>query len=138
MIEVEYDEPVLTTCECCGRENRQLFRTLWDGDVVLAYYMTTLPVHRGFPIFVTVVWGNLVDEAPKSEKLMATFRITDIGDGHSTNIVDADESDIATSLTRKQALEKHSTRLYAISDMILGQDPLVIEYFEDRSSSTQH
>jgi hypothetical protein len=138
VIEVEYDEPVLTTCECCGRENRQLFRTLWDGDVVRAYYMTTLPGHRGFPILVTVVWGNLVDEAPKSEKLMAAFRITDIGDGHSTNIVDADDSEIATSLTREQALAEHAKHLYAISDMILGQDPLVIEYFADRPSGTQH
>jgi hypothetical protein len=69
---------------------------------------------------------------------MATFRITDIGDGHSTNIVDADDSDIATSLTREQALAEYSTHLYALSDMILGQDPLVIEYFADRPSATQH
>ncbi len=130
MIEIEFDEPEVALCECCGHQNRRLFRTIREGEEIKAVYLTTLPSHSGFPLIFTVVWGNFADDATKDEKLAARFQVVDVGHGYATGIVDADDSEIAVGLSKDDAKEKYDKYLYSISDLILQEDKLVLEYLE--------
>jgi hypothetical protein len=133
MVEIEFDDPLVTICECCGQPSRQLVRSIFDGDEIKAMYMTSLPSHPGQPVSVLMIWGDFAEEAPQSSRFAATFSIFPMKDALGTAVTDPEasgweRSDMATFLSKDEALERFSPEIFALSDMIVTQDKLVVDY----------
>jgi hypothetical protein len=135
MIEIEFEEPVESICECCGQLNKQLSGTIYDGDELVAMYLTTLTTHPGLPVSVLVIWGDFENLEAQSARQAATMMIVRTDKGYSTGIVEPeqagwDRTDIATFLSMDEALADFSALLFRVSDIIVQKDALVLEYLD--------
>jgi hypothetical protein len=134
-LEIECEEPEITTCECCGDENVVLFRTIHDGEETKAIYTTTLPSHAGFPVCVLLVIGSLEDGVPATDRFSMTFQIISSEDSYGTSIIEPedggwDDIDTATMLTGEEARARFSKQIFEFSDLILDRDPVIRSYLD--------
>lgn len=132
-LEIEFDEPELTLCECCGGQNMQLMRTIHDGENAVAMYMATLPNHPGLTVSVLILTGDFDDDAPKESRQAASIRLIKLEEGIGTAVTSPEEdgwnvTELATFLTAEQALSTISKELFEISDMIVAKDDLIMSY----------
>jgi hypothetical protein len=134
-LEIECDEPEVSICECCGEENLNLYRTIYDGDNAIAVYMVTLPSHAGLPVSILLIMGRLDDDASREERFSMTFEIVNMPDQFGTGVTDPsdcgwDETEVATMLSKQEAKSRFSKEIYAFSDLIVGNDPVVRSYLD--------
>lgn len=141
-LEIECDAPEFSVCECCGHENLNLFRTIHNGEEAVAVYMVTLPAHAGFPVSVLLITGRLDDDASPEERFAMTFQIVRMENQYGTGVTEpADEGweevGASTLLSKKEAMARFSKEIFAFSDLIVSNDPMIRSYLESSLTHAQ-
>jgi hypothetical protein len=134
-LEIDCEEPEVSICECCGHKNLNLFRTIYDGETALAVYLVTLPAHAGFPVEVFLAMGRLDEGASREERFSMAFQMVSKPGGYGTSIIEAadagwSENDFATMLSQIEARARFSKEIFAFSDLIISNDPVVRSYMD--------
>jgi hypothetical protein len=134
-LDIECEEPEITTCECCGHDNLNLFRTIYDGEKAVAIYMASLPSHAGFPVSVFLVIGSFDEEVSTAERFSMAFKMISQSEGYGTSIIEPsdggwDETEIATMLSQVEARARFSKEIFQFSDLILDHDPVIRSYLD--------
>jgi hypothetical protein len=135
---IEFEEPEIRTCECCGRPITSLTRFVYRGGDAFAVYYLNLDhdsdrrVAYGLAGFGE--WGE--DEVdPREVRVAFAFRLANGVDTYELSVIDADASPWRTEflgrrLTRAEALQHPLLQeLYDLSDHILRCDGPAIAHF---------
>lgn len=137
MFSIEFDEPISSLCACCGNIEKRISASVFFGETMVAFYMTSLPGHAGLPLSILAFWGDFGDEAKQTDRLAATFAVMNVPEqnGYGTSITDPEEAgwpptDTAVYLSKEEATAKHAERLYTLSDLILDKDKMIRAYLD--------
>lgn len=136
MIEIEFEEPHILECECCGKPIKKLTRFVYqDGDAFAVYYGQFTPSHNEKCAKFLIGIGEWDSEDEITMKYAFSLHLWQDDDNWNTRITDADEcpweSDgIGKILQREEALDnKYIKDVYHISDHIVAEDNEIIDYF---------
>jgi len=137
MLDIEFEEPTRSECECCGGTSTRLTRFISrEGDAHAVYYAAYSDKHvekRLFGIASLGEWWE--DEVPDSRVAFAFEMWTD-DENFNVGIIDAraslwsDVTIIGRKLSREEAL-KHEwiSEVFHITDHTTDEDPEIKAFF---------
>ena len=137
MIEIEFEEPKLSQCECCTNTTTRLTRYVYrNGDAFAAYYVLFTNGHKdkvAHSLIGLGEWGE--DGSPALRKAFAV-NIWDDGGNWGVSVTDKEDSPwshvefMGAILSRTEALQHQWIKdVFHITDHIVSEDKMVIEYF---------
>ncbi len=138
MLKIEFEEPHLELCECCGKETVNLTRFVYEDDDAFAIYYIKFTKDHEDKVANGIIsigdWGT--DEVPEN-RYSFPFRIWTKGKNYQVGLMDREESPwthqiLGKILDRNDAL-KHPwiKEVFHITDHIVMEDKEVIEYFSE-------
>lgn len=139
MTEIEFPEPEISICECCGGTMTRLTRFVTqDGDAFAIYYAAFSTEHPENGVIGVISIGEWWDgSSPDSRKTFA-FRLWEGEENYNVSITDARESDwkdvdlIGQKLSRDDALAHPLIGdVFHITDHITDEDPDIRAFFGD-------
>ena len=135
MLEIEFEEPNMNICECCGGKTTRLTRFVHkDGDAFAVYYLKFTDNHPEKVITGIISigdWGS--DEPPKNRKAFP-FKIWTNEKDYQIGLLDKEDSSwndniLGEILNRKEALSHPWIKdVFHITDHIVIEDKPAIEY----------
>ncbi|MDR6763300.1 hypothetical protein J2Y38_003519 [Flavobacterium sp. 2755] len=138
MIKIEFEEPTIEICKCCNNEIVKLTRFVYkDEDAFAIYYLKFTKGHEDKLVTGIISigdWGT--DDEPKN-RFAFPFRIWVDETDYQVGLMDKEESPwkqdlLGSILDRKEALEHPwIDEVFHITDHIVTEDKIVIEYFFD-------
>lgn len=137
MIEIEFEEPQSSVCECCGGTTTRLTRFVsQDGDAFGVYYAAFSENH---PRLIGIVsLGEWWEDGVPESRVAFAFEMWSENDNYNVGIIDADESEWADAvilgrkLRRDEALQHPWLRdVFRITDQMTDDDLEVMRFFED-------
>jgi hypothetical protein len=138
MIEIEFEEPKVNTCDCCGQDVVSLTRFVHrNGDAFAVYFAKFTKGHSDKVVYGLIGLGDWGDGTEPKDRLAFPFRIWTKDTNYQVGLVDAKESPwshatfLGRILDREEAL-KHSwvKEVFHITDHIVAEDKMVIDYFK--------
>jgi len=141
MIEIEYEEPETSVCECCGGATTSLTRFVsQDNDAFAVYYAAFSSNHPEKGLTGVVNLGEWwEDEVPES-RVAFVFEMWPDDNNYNVGIINANESDwadvniIGRKLSRNEALEHPwLNEVFHITDHMTADDPEIIAFFNDEA-----
>lgn len=137
MIEIEFEEPVVKICECCGNESVTLTRFVYqDGDAFAVYYSKFTLSHPDKVVYGLIGVGEWGDGSEPKDRIAFPFRIWVKEGQFQVGLVDASESPwnnvtfLGTILNRDEALKSSWIKdVFHITDHIVTDDMAVVDYF---------
>ena len=138
MLEIEFEEPSETECECCGNTTTKLTRFVYqDGDAFAVYFGSFTTGHEDKVLNGLIglgEWGN--DEKGPECRTAFPFRIWLNGDDFQVGLMNAEESPwrdvtfMGQILDRGEALEHEwISDVFHITDHMVAEDPEIVRYF---------
>ena len=136
MIEIEFEEPNVFDCECCGNETKKLTRFVYNNDNAHAvYYVQFTLGHEDKTVSGIVSLGEWGEGSEPSQRIAFPFRIWTNEENYQVGLMDKDESPwcdaelLGEILNREDAL-KHDflKEVFHITDHIVAEDKEVIEF----------
>jgi hypothetical protein len=142
MLEIEFEEPATSVCDCCGGQTTRLTRFVTqDGDAFAVYYASFSKSHpeKGLVGIVSLgEWGQ--EEIPESRVAFA-FEMWADETNYNVGILDADRSHwadaeiIGRKLSREAALQHEwLEEVFHITDHMTDDDPEIIAFFDGETS----
>ena len=138
MLEIEFEPPTESVCECCGKTTVRLTRfVLKDGNAYAVYYAEYTTAHDDKRLSGLIGLGEWGDDTGPDERLAFPFRIWVKGDNWQVGLVNAEESPwsettfLGRLLDRDEAL-KHPwvQEVFHITDHMVAEDQEIIRYFQ--------
>ncbi|GAA0860624.1 hypothetical protein [Aliiglaciecola litoralis] len=140
MIEIEFEDPVEGTCECCGNKTVRLTRFVYQDDNAFAVYYAQFSHGHDEKYLSGIVglgeWGD--DEVGPEARVAFPFRIWTDDDNFKVGLVDASESPwrevtfLGKILDRAEALEHEWLKdVFHITDHMVVDDKEIVEYFNE-------
>lgn len=136
MIEIEFEDPTIEICECCGDETVKLTRFVYeDGNAFAIYYIKFTKNHEekiATGIISIGDWGT--DEEPKN-RFSFPFKIWIKESNYQIGLIDREESPwkhklLGEILDRDEALQHPWIKdVFHITDHITVEDKEVVTYF---------
>ena len=137
MLEIDFEPPVESICECCGNTTVRLTRfVLKDGNAHAVYYAQFTKLHAERALSGLIGLGAWGEDAGPGDRLAFPFRIW-VKDEHPVvTLVDASESPWADAtflgrlLNRDEALTHPWIKeVFHITDHMLLDDKEIKEHF---------
>ncbi len=139
MLEIEFEEPKVEICECCGNETYTLTRFVYKDDYAFAVYYLKFTKNHEDKIATGIIsigdWGT--DEEPKN-RFSFPFKIWTKKNNYQIGLIDKNESPwkneiLGKILDRNEAL-KHPwiKEVFHITDHIVAEDQEVVNYFSEK------
>lgn len=137
MIEIEFNEPNLKRCECCGQEVVSLTRYVHkDRNAFAVYFISFTRGHSPKVAYGVVGLGEWGEGTGPKDRLAFPFKIWTNGIHYQVGLIDADESGwrhaalLGKMLNRNEALQ-HGwvNEVFHITDHIVAEDKVVIDFF---------
>ncbi|WP_293264950.1 hypothetical protein [Neptunomonas sp.] len=137
MIEIEFEEPKHEKCECCGNTTTQLTRFVYqDGDAFAVYYILFTEGHEDKVAYSLIGLGEWGEGGEPEMRTAFAVNIWDNDDNWAVTVTDKEESPwshvefLGKIVNREEALLHHWIKdVYHITDHIVAEDKLVIEFF---------
>ena len=137
MIEIEFEEPTVKICECCGQEMINLTRFVHqDGDAFGVYYAKFTIGHPDRIVYGLIGLGKWGDGAVPNDRLAFPFRVWTTDNKFQVGLMDAKESPwkdvtyLGRILDRDEALSHPLIKdVFHITDHMVTDDNVVIDYF---------
>ncbi len=136
MLKIEFEEPNIEICECCGKETLKLTRFVYEDDDAFAIYYIKFTKSHEEKIATGIIsigdWGS--DEEPKN-RVSFPFKMWTKEDNYQIGLIDREESPwkqdiLGKILDRKEALKHPWLKdVFHITDHIGVEDKEVVEYF---------
>lgn len=93
MIEIEFEEPNVFNCECCGNETKKLTRFVYNNDNAYAVYYGQFTVgHDDRSVSGIISLGEWGEGSEPSERIAFPFRICTNKEHYQMGLTDKDES----------------------------------------------
>jgi hypothetical protein len=143
VIEIEFEEPTKSTCDCSGGITTNLTRFVYkDSDAFAIYYLTFSDNHPDAAIVgIISIGGWSTDDIPP-ERVAFPFKLWQNEENYNVGITDADESPwkgveiLGRVLDReKSLLHPWIVDVFHITDHITADDKEVINFFKLDSSA---
>jgi hypothetical protein len=139
MIEIEFEEPMVKKCDCCGQEIVTLTRFVYnDGEAFTVYYANFTRGHEDKVVTGIIGIGEWGDNAEPIDRLAFPFRIWTNETNYQVGLIDAKESlwsdvtFLGQILNRDEALNHEwVSDVFHITDHIVKDDKLIVEYFNN-------
>ena len=133
MIEIEFEPPTLSHCECCGADTVTLVRfVLKDSHAHAVYYAQYSRGHESDVISGIVSLGPWGDSALETERLAFPFKMWASDDNYHVALVDAsespwgDETYLGNVLDREEALaHPWRSEVFHLTDHMVSDDPQI-------------
>ena len=138
MIEIEFEEPSVSTCDCCGKSTVRLTRfVLKDGNAYAVYYLQYTPGHDPDYMSGLIGLGDWGESASPADRLAFPFRLWASKDSYSVGLIEAAESPWVEStflgrlLNRDEALSHPWCKeVFHITDHAFVEDAPLRAYLE--------
>ena len=138
-IEIECDDPVKKTCECCGGTSTTLTRFVYkDGDAFAIYFALFSDNHPEREMSVAVSIGEWGDGTTAEDRLAFALILRCREDQYEVMVVNADKSPwqdaemIGRMLDRDEALaHPWIEEVFHITDHMVEDDLEIRSYFEN-------
>jgi hypothetical protein len=138
MIEIEFEEPIIERCECCGEETVRLTRFVYqDDDAFAVYYAKFTRGHNKKVVYGLSGLGEWGEGGEPADRLAFPFRIWSSGEYYQVGLVDQEQSPwsdvtyLGRILDREEALTHPWVKdVFHITDHMVVDDKSIIEYFE--------
>jgi hypothetical protein len=139
MIEIEFNEPNIKTCECCGQEIVTLTRFVHKDDYAFAvYYISFTRGHSPKVAYGLIGLGQWGDDAEPKDRIAFPFRIWTNESHYQVGLLDSDDSTwnhitfLGRLLDRDEALKHEWVKdVFHITDHIVAEDKIVIDFFAE-------
>jgi len=140
MIKIEFEEPYVSKCNCCGHETITLTRFVHkDNEAHAIYYAQFTKEHHDKFVSGIISIGEWGDAALPKDRVAFPFRIWTNENNYQVGLMDSNESPwvnetfLGPILDRKEALN-HSwiKEIFHITDHIVIEDKVIIEYFNEK------
>jgi hypothetical protein len=140
MIEIEFKEPHVSKCNCCGHETITLTRFVHkDGEAHAIYYAKFTKEHPDKFVSGIISIGEWGDKALPKDRVAFPFRIWTYENNFQVGLVDSNESPwsnetfLGPILDRKDGLNHPWVKeIFHITDHIVMEDNVIIEYFNEK------
>ncbi|PWF47606.1 hypothetical protein [Massilia glaciei] len=138
MIRIEFETPIESRCECCGKTTVRLTRLVYrDNDAFAVYYASFTPDHNEKVLSGIIGLGEWGDDAVGPEARVAfPFQITWRDDCFNVHMIDAHESgwNDVTFLGRIQNREESLVHewikdVFHITDHMVADDNEIVQFF---------
>ena len=137
MIEIEFEEPTESRCECCGNTTVRLTRFVYrDGDAHAVYYAQFTKQHEDRRVSGLISLGPWGEGASASERVAFPFQIWTEKDNFQVGLVNAENSPwsqvtiMGRILSRDEALEHEwIAEVFHITDHMVVDDRQITDYF---------
>lgn len=138
MIEIEFEEPVLEICECCGNTTIRLTRFVYqDNSAFAVYYAKFTESHKERKLSGLIglgEWGD--DEVGPESRVAFPFQIWTAGEKYQVGLVNAEDSPwrhvsiMGRILSREEALSHAWLKdVFHITDHMVTDDEIIVNYF---------
>jgi len=140
MIEIEFEEPTESLCDCCGNTTVRLTRFVHsDGNAHAVYYAQFTKGHEPDHVSGLIGLGEWGEGAEPEDRVAFPFQIWLDSDNFCVGLVDAEQSPwshvsfLGRILDREEAL-KHEwiQEVFHITDHMVAEDPEIVRFFEGR------
>jgi len=139
MIEIEFESPSVSTCECCGKKTIRLTRFLTnDGDAHAVYYLQYTPGHDPNYISGLIGLGGWGESAAPSDRRAFPFRLWATKQSYNVGFTDAAESPWAESTFLGRLLNRDEARdhpwckeVFRLTDHITREEPEAIAFLAE-------
>lgn len=137
MIEIDFEEPTESVCECCGNTTVRLTRFVYkDGDAHAVYYAQFTAGHEKKRLSGVIGLGEWGEGGEPENRLAFPFQIWTDQDNFKVGLVNAADSPwshvtfLGRLLDRDEAL-KHPwvKEVFHITDHMVREDKEVMRYF---------
>jgi len=136
MIEIEFEDPKIENCDCCGQEVVSLTRFVKnDGYAYGVYFAKFTRGHSDKVVHGLIGLGKWGDDAEPKDRLAFPFRIGTNETNYQVGLLDAKDSDwshvtfLGQILDREEALKHEWVKeVFHITDHIVMEDKIVIDY----------
>jgi hypothetical protein len=141
---IEYEEPKIETCSCCGAKIFRLTRFICKhGDAFAICYALFTEKHLPIEVNFAVSIGEWGDDADPASRHCFTVRYHCSSEARGFMVQDASDNKWAHAsilgrfLNRDEALaDKEVENLWAILDTIYLEDPVLGPYIQGLGGST--
>jgi hypothetical protein len=142
MLEIEFEEPSTSVCDCCGGETTRLTRFVGqDGEAFAVYYVAFSQAHPEKRLVGIVSLGDWWEDEIPETRVAFAFEMWPDDSNYNVGIIDAAESlwadvkIIGKKLSREEALQHEWLRdVFHVTDHMTDDDPEVKAFFEDETS----
>jgi hypothetical protein len=139
MIEIEFEEPTIKKCECCGKDTVALTRFVHqDGNAFAVYYAKFTKGHSDKVVYGLIGLGEWGDQSEPRNRTAFPFRIWTTATNFQVGLVDASESPwsdvtyLGEVLIREEGLKHPWIKdVFHITDHMVADDRMIIDYFQD-------
>jgi len=136
MIEIEFEEPSVSRCECCGKDTISLTRfVLKNGNAHAVYYLQYTLGHDSEYMSGLIGLGEWGESAAPANRLAFPFRLWETQDSYNVGFIEAEDSPWSDStflgrlLSRDEALaHPWCEEVFHITDHITQEDPEAIAF----------
>ena len=141
MIEIEFEEPCETKCECCGNATIRLTRFVYqDNSAFAVYYAQFTRAHEEKQLSGIIGLGEWSDDDVGPEARLAfPFQIRLDGENYKVGMVNAEDSPwsyvtfLGRILDREEALKHEWIKdVFHITDHMVADDKEIIGFFNDK------
>lgn len=137
MLEIEIEEPEISSCDCCGGSTTRLTRFVnQDGEAHAIYYAAFSNNHPEKGLFGVVSLGEWWEDEIPDARVAFAFEMWMDDENFNVGIVDATESlwsdvdIIGKKLDREEALAHHwLSEVFHITDHMTDDDPDIRAFF---------
>jgi hypothetical protein len=143
MIRIEYETPVLDTCECCGGASVRLTRFVYDDNDAHAVYYALLSDVHPHEVKATVSIGIWWEGGTPADRTAFALRLWQDHSQFGVTVDDAANSPwravelLGRMLNRDEAIvHPRIGEVFHITDHIFADDPEVREFFARHSSTS--
>jgi hypothetical protein len=136
MIKIEFEEPILSRCDCCGETTTQLTRFVYKNDDAFAVYYASFTENHGDK----VVWGLIGlgewgEGSEPKDRFAFPFRLWTDANNNLVSLTDKAESpwkevDFLGSILDREAALTHPMiqDVFHITDHIVTDDQVVVAF----------
>lgn len=138
MIDIEFEDPQVAYCECCGKEIVRLTRFVYqDGDAFAVYYLLFTRGHTPKVADGIISLGEWGEGSGPDQRLAFPFRIWTNDLNYQVGLVDAEASPwcdvtfLGRIVNRDEALQHEWVQdVFHITDHIVADDTIVVDFFQ--------
>lgn len=137
MIEIEFEPPKESVCDCCGNTTIKLVRFVYKDDSAFAvYYAQFTKDHPEKRLSGLIGIGEWGDGASPDNRMAFPFQIWSQDDGFMVGMVDREDSSysdvtlLGKMLDRRESLSHELIdEVFHITDHMVRDDPEIVAFF---------
>lgn len=138
MIQIEFEKPKLSQCDCCGNTATRLTRYVYqNGDAFAVYFIVFTKGHEDKVAHSLIGMGDWGADGTPEMRTAFALNIWDNGGSWGVTLTDKEESPwnhvelLGEIIDREEALSHASLQdVYHITDHIVAEDRPLIDFFE--------